>query len=57
MREHKRVKRSVMSELCGLDHNAIKEYERGERKPTAEALAAIADYLDTTMDYLWNGSK
>lgn len=56
MRERKRVKRSVMSQLCGLNENAVKRFERGERIPNAAALEAMADYLDTTMDYLWNGN-
>lgn len=55
LREKRRVKRSVMSELCGLDHNAVREYERGERRPTADALEAMANYLGVTMDYLWLG--
>lgn len=55
LRERRGVKRSVMSELCGLDHNAVREYERGERIPSAIALEAMADYLGVSMTYLWQG--
>ena len=57
LREKKRVKRTIMSELCGLDHNAVGMYERGERVPNAQALEAMADYLGVTMDFLWLGVK
>lgn len=57
LRERRRVKRGIMSELCGLDHNAVAMYERGERIPTAQALEAMADYLGVSMDYLWLGEK
>lgn len=54
LRESKRpvVSRRVTSELCGLNHEAIRRYERGEAMPTAEALVKIADYYGVTTDYL-----
>lgn len=55
MRERKRVKRYIVSELCGLSRDAVRRYERGEREPSARALAALADYFDVTMDFLWKG--
>lgn len=55
MREKKGVKRYIMSELCGLNQNAVRRFERGERIPNAQALEAMAEYLGTTMDYLWTG--
>lgn len=55
LREGKRPLRSMAatSELIGLPSGAIRKYERGESKPTAESLAAIADYFGVSMDYLW----
>lgn len=55
LREEKRPLRSmaVTSELIGLPSNALSKYERGKAKPTAETLAAIADYYHVSMDYLW----
>lgn len=55
LREEKRPLRSmaVTSELIGLPPDAIRRYERGEANPTVESLAAIADYFEVSMDYLW----
>lgn len=55
LREEKRPLRSmaVTSELIGLQSGMIRKYERGERKPNTDTLAAIADYFDVSMDYLW----
>lgn len=55
LREEKRPLRSmaVTSELIGLPPGMIRKYERGERKPKADKLAAIADYFGVSMDYLW----
>lgn len=55
LREEKRPLRSmaVTSELIGLPTGAIRKYERGERSPTPDKLAMIADYFKVSMDYLW----
>ena len=42
----------VVAELCGLSRGAIRYYERGERVPTMDALIAIADYFEVSLDYL-----
>ncbi len=52
LREKRRVKRHIFSELCGLNHNAIRKYERGEAIPTMDSLWAIADELEVSTDYL-----
>lgn len=52
LREHRGVSRRVLSELCGLDEHAVRRFERGERKPKPEALIALADYFDVSVDYL-----
>lgn len=52
MRERKRVSRHIVSELCGLNINAIRRYERGESEPTMRALISIADYFEVSIDYL-----
>lgn len=52
LREKKRVKRYIFSELCGLNRNAIRQYERGEVIPKMDALWAIADELEVSVDYL-----
>ena len=42
----------IVSELCGLDRGAVRAYERGERLPTMDALVALADYFEVSLDYL-----
>lgn len=52
LREQKRISRIVLSELCGLDPDAIRKYERGEREPTLKSLMAIAEFFGVSVDYL-----
>lgn len=54
LREEKKPVKSmaVVSELCGLERGALRRYERGERIPTMEALIALADYYEVSLDYL-----
>ena len=52
LREERRQSRAVLAELCGLSRGAIRYYERGERAPTMDALIAIADYFEVSLDYL-----
>lgn len=56
--ERKPVKSmAIVSELCGLEKGAVRRYERGERTPTMEALIALADYYEVSLDYLTGRSK
>jgi transcriptional regulator with XRE-family HTH domain len=52
LRERKRLSRKVLSELCGLNSDAIRRYERGEDEPRLHSLVAIADFFEVTVDYL-----
>lgn len=52
LREKKRISRKVLSELCGLNSDAIRRYERGESEPTLHSLIAIADFFGVSVDYL-----
>lgn len=52
LREQEKLKRSVLSELCGLPSSAIGKYERGDAMPNIKALVAIADYFHVSTDYL-----
>lgn len=54
LRESNRPLRSmtVTSQLIGLDHDALRKYERGETTPTVAALVKIADFYDVSTDYL-----
>ena len=44
--------RHVVSQLCGLPPDSVRRYERGEAKPTMEALVKLADYYEVSLDYL-----
>lgn len=52
LREHKRISRKVLSELCGLNSDAVRRYERGEIEPTLHSLVALAEFFGVTVDYL-----
>lgn len=54
LREHRHpvLSRRVTSELMGLATNSLARYERGEVRPSAEALVKIADYYDVTVDWI-----
>ena len=59
LREEKKPIKSmaVVSELCGLERGAVRRYERGEREPTVEAIIALADYYEVSLDYLTGRSN
>ena len=52
LREKRRISRKVLSELCGLNPDAVRRYERGESEPTKHSLIAIADFFEVSIDYL-----
>lgn len=52
LRERKRIKQYVLSELCGLHRDAVRRYEAGEATPTTDALESIADKFGVSVDYL-----
>lgn len=52
LREKKKMKRRVASELCGLSKNMMKRYENGEVEPKASALILLADFYGVSVDYI-----
>lgn len=52
LREQQRKSRRTLSELCGLQKDAVRRYERGEARPTYEALIQLAEYFEVSLDYL-----
>lgn len=52
LRERNQLKQCVLSELCGLNRNAVKLYELGKVEPTRKSLESLADYFDISVDYL-----
>ena len=51
-RKGRRVSRRTLSELCGLHPDAVRRYERQEAVPMLPAAAAIADYLNVSLDWM-----
>lgn len=57
LREERRQSRIVVSELCGLPSDAVRRYERGEAKPSLDALLKLADYFEVSLDYITGRSN
>ena len=57
LRERRRISRRVLSELCGLSKNMVARYERGERLPSIEEAALLADFFGVTLDDLCLSKK
>ena len=51
LRRRYRISRLRLSELCGLNTDAIRRYEIGT-PPSVKSLIAIADYFEVSTDYL-----
>lgn len=52
LREHRRMSRKALSELCGLSKNMVARYEKGIREPSISKLMELADYFEVSVDYL-----
>ena len=57
LREEKDISRCALSECCGMGHTMIGRYERGEVKPTLDALSKIAKYFGMTTSELIGPEK
>ena len=51
LRRRRRISRMVLSELCGLNKNAVSRYENG-MPPSVSSLVAVADFFEVSTDYL-----
>ena len=56
-RTAKGFSQAELSKMVEVHVTNISRYERGENKPTTEVLSKLANALDTTTDYLMNGSS
>lgn len=52
LREEKRISQVRLSVEIGVAQETISAYERGKAVPTCENLIKIANYLNTSTDYL-----
>ncbi len=55
LRFHKKLSQAEMGKIIGVRSTHIGRYERGESKPTAKYLKLLADTLDVSTDYLYDG--
>jgi transcriptional regulator with XRE-family HTH domain len=56
LRKNRGLSQAELSNLIEVHFTQVSRYERGETKPNAEAMTKLAKVLDTTTDYLMNGT-
>ena len=56
LRKKKGFSQAQLAEMINVHFAQVSRYERGETKPNAEAMTKLAQALDTTTDYLMNGT-
>ena len=56
LRKQKGISQGDLAELIEVDFTQVSRYERGETKPNAEAMTKLAKALNTTVDFLMNGT-
>ena len=52
LRENKGLNMKEAAKVLGMPYTTYVNYEKGLREPTSEVLIDIADYFETTVDYL-----
>ena len=52
LRVSKNITQKQLAIDIGASERGIQNYELGERKPNYDALIALADYFDISVDYL-----
>jgi transcriptional regulator with XRE-family HTH domain len=57
LRTGKKLTQSDLAAKVGLSYIQIGRYETGKSAPSSEVLQKLATVLDTTADYLMNGSN
>jgi len=57
LRIQKGLSQAELGNSIGLHYNHISRYERGESKPTAKSLKALAECLGVSTDYLYDGQE
>ena len=56
LRKQKGISQGDLAELIEVHFTQVSRYERGETKPNAEAMTKLAKALNTTVDFLMNGT-
>ncbi len=57
LRKQQGLSQSQLGSLVGVHYNHIGRYERGASQPSADVLSKIADVLDVSSDYLYEGDR
>lgn len=52
LRESKGINMKEAARLLAMPYTTYVNYEKGQRKPTSEVLIQLADFFETTVDYL-----
>jgi len=52
LRKKRNLDQTALANIVGLTQGAISLYERGERDPSTDTLAKLADFFDVSVDYL-----
>ena len=52
IREDRDVKQKELAELLSIKQNTYSQYENGKREISLEMLCKLADFYDTSVDYL-----
>lgn len=56
LRKKKGLSQAELAEAMGVHFAQVSRYERGETKPNAEAMTKLAHVLETSTDFLMNGT-
>ncbi len=56
LRKKKGFSQAELAEAMGVHFAQVSRYERGETKPNAEAMTKLAQVLETSTDFLMNGT-
>jgi transcriptional regulator with XRE-family HTH domain len=57
LRKQRDLSQAQLAEAVGVHQNHIGRYERGESKPSADAVRRLADALGVSTDYLIEGTS
>ncbi|WP_061298842.1 helix-turn-helix domain-containing protein [Leptospira borgpetersenii] len=57
LRVTKKMSQEELGQLTDLNYNHIGRYERGDSRPSADKLKALAEALGVTTDYLLSGNE
>lgn len=52
LREEEGLSQSALAKALGVSQSAVAQWEAGTRKPTAQAIVAIARMFDTSADFI-----